>query len=511
MRRFTRFLAMVVTVVLLGCAGAKAEEIIRWNGEAWTVRDGIETLDYSAMGAAELYDVQTLMLPDSLRRIEQDALNSFAGASLHIPEGVEAMASQCLWGSAVERLTLPSTLRELSGQSFDSTDYLQYIRIAEDNPYFKVVDNVVFTKDGATLVCYPAGKRDVHYDVPSGVVTIAPYAFCGNDWLRTLSAPMGLETIGKAALEGCGYLTSVSLPLSVKEIGEWAFAVCASLERISVPQTASVAENSFAYSYKLSGAQEDNAIAESGDDYFAEERGWRGVLLTTDLVWDRIAIHAQPSEDSETLFLAERGSYVEAQGARDGYVEIRFFSDQDSESPATGYVREAEVYFDNERYEPLFTIETVRPKMDLVGSLRENRVLPTVTRTNRRPEATCEFIVSGQEGQWLTGMVTLCDEDGWKIEERRPLVLWFGDIAECRRAWTGDQLRLGFVVASEVSNRVNLRQAPDKSAAVVKKYFSGMQLEILAEQDGWYHVRMNDGLSGYMMADYVMVVEQEAF
>lgn len=510
MRRLMCALA-IAAVLLFAFAGAEEEGAIRWNGESWEIQGSVETLDDSSTGWADLYDVQKLTLPQSLRRIGEDALYGFAGASLCIPEGVEAMAPQCLWGSAVERLTLPSTLRELTGQSFVGASRLRYIRIAEDNPYFKAVNDVVFTKDGATLVCYPADKRDAHYDVPSGVVAIAPYAFCGNDWLRTLSAPMGLETIGKGALEGCGYLTAVSLPLSVKEIGEWAFAVCASLERISVPQKATVAENSFANSYKLFGAQEENAFVESDNDYFAEERGWRGALLTTELVWDRIAIHAQPSEDSETLFLAERGSYVEAQGARDGYVEIRFFSDEDSESPAIGYVREAEVCFDNELYEPLFTIETVRTKADLHGSLRENRVLPTVTSMTRRPEAACEFIAWRQEGQWLNGSMTLCDEDGRKIEESRPLVLWFGDIAECRRAWTGDQLRLGLVVASDVSSRVNLREAPDKSAAVVRKYFSGMQLEILAAQDGWYHVQMNDGLSGYMMADYVMTVEQEAF
>lgn len=511
MRCMTRWLAMAAAVLLLGSAAAEEERLIRWNGEAWEVREGVETLDDSVTGGMDLYYVKTLTLPKSLRRIEEYALAAFAGASLHIPEGTEALAPRCLSGSDVERLTLPSTLRELNGQSFEGMDSLRFIRMAEDNPFFKVVDDVVFTKDGTTLVCYPAGKQDEHYDVPSGVTAIGPSAFCGNDWLRSLSAPMGLETIGESALAGCGYLESVALPLSVKEIGARAFAVCASLERVSVPPTAAVAEDSFAYSYRLPGAEGPDPFDESSDDFFAEERGWRGALLTTHYAGDRIAIHAQPSEESKTLFRAARGSSVEARGARDGYVEIRFFSDEDSESPAIGYVREAEVCFDNELYEPLFTIEAVRPKAALSGSLWENRVLPTVCGERDWPETACEFMIWRQEGQWLSGEMTLCDETEKRLDGSRSLLLWFGDIAECRRSWTGDQLHYGLVVSSDVSSRVNLREAPDKSAAVVKKYFSGMQLEILAERDGWYQVRMNDDLSGYMMADYVMTVEQEAF
>ncbi len=503
---------MAAAVLLLGSAGAEeAEGLIRWNGESWEVPEGVETLNSSVTGGADLYYLRTLTLPKSLRRIEEYALSSFAGASLHIPEGTEALSPICLWGSNAERLTLPSTLRELSGSSFRGMDSLRFIRMAEDNPFFKVVDDVVFTRDGATLVCYPAGKRDEHYDVPSGVTVIGPSAFCGNDWLRTLSLPMGLETIGESALAGCGYLESVALPLSVKEIGARAFAVCANLQRVSVPPTAAVAEDSFAYSYRLPGAGAPDSFDGSGDDYFAEERGWRDALLTTHYAGDKIAIHAQPSEESETLFRAERGSSVEARSARDGYVEIRFYSDEDSESPATGYVRETEVCLDSALYEPLFTIETVRPKAVLSGSLWEKRVLPTVCGTYDWPETACEFIVWRQEGQWLSGEMTLCDGAEKRPDGSRSLVLWFGDIAECRRSWTGDQLRFGLVVSSDVSSRVNLREAPDKSAAVVKKYFSGMQLEILAERDGWYQVRMNDGLSGYMMADYVMTVEQEAF
>ena len=76
------------------------------------------------------------------------------------------------------------------------------------------------------------------------------------------------------------------------------------------------------------------------------------------------------------------------------------------------------------------------------------------------------------------------------------------------REHTGDDKTFGLVVASEPQNRVKLRVKPSQNADIIDKYFSGTQLEILETKKDWYKVRIGFQ-EGYMMKEYVMIVEQE--
>lgn len=71
----------------------------------------------------------------------------------------------------------------------------------ENNMYFKVVDGVVYSYDGMSLLCYPTISNNTSFSVPDSVQIIKPYAF---------------QYVYK--------LTSVTIPNSVQEIGAFAFA-----------------------------------------------------------------------------------------------------------------------------------------------------------------------------------------------------------------------------------------------------------------------------------------------
>ena len=92
--------------------------------------------------------------------------------------------------------------------------------------------------DGKTLIRYPNGRKDEHFDVPAGVETIRSSAFADDDMqlpLKTISLPMGLKEIEKWAFSGCGRLHSLTVPLTVTRLSPDAFANCVSLERLSLP------------------------------------------------------------------------------------------------------------------------------------------------------------------------------------------------------------------------------------------------------------------------------------
>ena len=65
------------------------------------------------------------------------------------------------------------------GDSIDShLKYLDKVTVAEDNPKYKSIDGVVYSKDGKQLLLYPAAKNEEGtFEVPKEVTEIGKYAF----------------------------------------------------------------------------------------------------------------------------------------------------------------------------------------------------------------------------------------------------------------------------------------------------------------------------------------------
>ena len=57
-------------------------------------------------------------------------------------------------------------------------EYLENINVSPDNPVYKSIDGVLFSKDGKKLIWYPPTKNEgKSYTVPNSVKTIASRAF----------------------------------------------------------------------------------------------------------------------------------------------------------------------------------------------------------------------------------------------------------------------------------------------------------------------------------------------
>lgn len=140
--------------------------------------------------------------------------------------GIEAFAANpnlkyVTIGSAVSSIgeiafgTLSIFVRELSS-----------ITVSTNNPYFKSVDNAVYTKDGKTLVLIATDMSTLN--VLSGVTTIRAKA-CYSANITSVTLPSSLTTIEASAFAGCLKLETITIPNSVAEIGESAFFGCTKL------------------------------------------------------------------------------------------------------------------------------------------------------------------------------------------------------------------------------------------------------------------------------------------
>lgn len=187
----------------------------------------------------------TLVIPDEVKSVPVTELDVSgylevpAGTmALGLPKGLERVRASCQGISLVGGI--PANVRAF--------------KIAADNQAFKVVDGVLFSKDGADLVAFPQARQG-SYEVPAGTKKIAPAAF-QRARLTSVSFPGGLEEVGAgaffyASLEEATFaegLTSVgdaafyrcplampTLPKSLAAIGDDAFAGLAGYEGLALP------------------------------------------------------------------------------------------------------------------------------------------------------------------------------------------------------------------------------------------------------------------------------------
>ena len=173
-------------------------------------------------------------LPSTLRYLGIESFCLFDFTSFTLPEQLEVLESDAFvyCHFDVFRIESPLPAQDILYSFYDCT--IDAYEVPEDHPLYQAIDGELFSKDGKTLLAYPNGRTDEHYDVPAGVEHIVRNAF-GTNYLKTISLPIGLKTIADAAFAGCGRLQSIAVPLTVTEIGKDAFWCCVSLELVSLP------------------------------------------------------------------------------------------------------------------------------------------------------------------------------------------------------------------------------------------------------------------------------------
>ena len=92
---------------------------------------------------------------------------------------------------------------------FKGCTALESIEVDEENPSFKSVDGVLFSKDGTRLYCYPAGAQRESYTIPDGVEWIGTGAFEHNQYISTLTIPNSLKQICNYIFADCSNLKDV--------------------------------------------------------------------------------------------------------------------------------------------------------------------------------------------------------------------------------------------------------------------------------------------------------------
>ncbi len=159
-------------------------------------------------------NLTSVTIPDTVVSIEGGAFNNCRGLT---------------------SLTIPDSVTNIGAWAFQDCSGLQQINVSTNNSAYTSKAGVLFTKDGKTLLCHPAGKTG-SYSIPDSVISISN-AFYKCNGLTNITIPDSVTSIGYRAFEGCSGLRSLMIPDSVTDIGEWAFRYCYGLTSLTIPDS----------------------------------------------------------------------------------------------------------------------------------------------------------------------------------------------------------------------------------------------------------------------------------
>lgn len=226
----------------------KGTASLRLSGDGY-MPNGTDQSWVTALYQAQC-SITELIIEEGVRSIMEGA---FAGQeylkSVALPTSLEYIGDSAFANTGISFVTLPKNLQEFNGTIFNGQSITQY-SVSPENPYYKAVDGVVYSKDMTKLVAYPVGRfsegGENSFKIPESVTEISSYAFmncrhssftipgtvkdiqyeafAGNMQLSSLVIENGVKNIYDNAFLACNKLTAIHLPKSVKYIGYCTFA-----------------------------------------------------------------------------------------------------------------------------------------------------------------------------------------------------------------------------------------------------------------------------------------------
>ena len=133
-----------------------------------------------------------------------------------ISEGITSIGdytfNKCV---ALTTVNIPARLTYMGEYVFDGCTSLTQINVDEANTAYCSENGVLFNKEKTTLLCYPAGKPETDYTIPSSVTVIGKNAFSDCAALTTLTIPAGVTTIESYAFYFCTALAEMTVLATV--------------------------------------------------------------------------------------------------------------------------------------------------------------------------------------------------------------------------------------------------------------------------------------------------------
>lgn len=195
------------------------------------IPEGVTHINHNAFSSRE--NLQSVVIPSTVLFIGGYAFQGTSLTEVQLPDGLLDLKYFAFADTQLREIDIPAGVGMMEASPFASCSQLTEIRVSPDNQVLTAMDGVLFSKDMARLVCYPAGKPAAVYTIPEGVREICNGAFYGSS-ITGISIPNSVTRIGSWAFHLCRELTSLVIPNSVDNVGTQPFQGNDSLESVTV-------------------------------------------------------------------------------------------------------------------------------------------------------------------------------------------------------------------------------------------------------------------------------------
>lgn len=240
----------------------------------YVVPEGVTHIAPSAFHGSDLSEV---ILPGTLIEIGDRAFERAEDLKkIDIPNSVQSIGEFAfVYALGLEEIMIGSGVSK-TGKGFIADTYsLKKIRVADNNPFFTVLNGVLFSKDMKKLIACPkANNSNKQYSIPHGVEEIDYGAFSAVKGITEVSIPNTVRIIRQAAFLFCdveeltipdsvtdiegellryaGRVKKVTFGRNVKRIGSGTFVDCSSLREIVSLNPVPPKAESFTYGQDMS-------------------------------------------------------------------------------------------------------------------------------------------------------------------------------------------------------------------------------------------------------------------
>jgi len=236
--------------------------------------EGTKSIGEDAFTSLE--NLAGIKIPKSVVSIGNSAFQGCTNlADVEISEGVTSIGKMAFYAcKSLESITIPQSVESIGALAFYGCTSLKSIEVDPGNTSFKSIDGVLFSNDGKTLICFPAGKKSYSYSIPEGVTSIGDYAFSQNS-LCGITITGGVKSIGKSAFELSRNISYVEIPESVTSIGNNAFELCYRIDAITINGTPVIGDNVF-----LNDKLTVYVTTDTYNEYGVKGKKYAGIMYT---------------------------------------------------------------------------------------------------------------------------------------------------------------------------------------------------------------------------------------
>lgn len=213
----------------------------------YSASNGLTVYQYDGYDTTGVLEIPETINGKTVTGIYKSAFTSSKFSEIRLPDTLTSIGdyafSSC---SNLTSIAIPASVTSIGASVFCNCKSLTDIFIADDNTSYQVIDQVIYSKDGKTLVTCPAASQ---ITIPATVTKIADYAFYYNTNLQRITIPETVAELGEGAFGNCSSLSSVTVEGNgLTTIGTYCFRSDSSLSIVRIPASVKVL-GAYAFSY----------------------------------------------------------------------------------------------------------------------------------------------------------------------------------------------------------------------------------------------------------------------